>query len=124
MAYRQSRAGRTLRSWQVAYRTLLLLRQQPRKIVSIHRIPQPVPLRQIAAALAQHRELPLLLDALGDHGNAERMRHRDDCGGQYEVVGIAQHVLDEAAVDLDAVDRNAADARRKSWNKSLPARRS
>src|SRR3546814_16482057 len=33
-----------------------------------------------------------------------RVGHGDDRGGQGQVVRVAQHVGDEAAVDLDAVD--------------------
>ena len=36
------------------------------------------------------------------------MRHRDDRGGQRQVVGVAHHVGDEAAVDLHAVHRHPA----------------
>src|SRR5690606_23070813 len=77
--------------------------QQGGEGLGVDRVPDPVALREVAAAFAQDRVLAFLLHALGDHGDAERMRHGDDRGGQGEVVRVAQHVGDEAAVDLDAV---------------------
>src|SRR3546814_14633537 len=70
----------------------------------LHRITKPVPLREVAAAFAQDVVLAFLLHALGDDGDAQRVGHGDDRGGQGQVVRVAQHVGDEAAVDLDAVD--------------------
>ena len=52
--------------------------------------------------------MPFLLHAFGHHGDTQRMRHGDDRRGQRQVVGIAQHVGDEAAVDLDPVHRHPA----------------
>src|SRR5690606_20569904 len=74
--------------------------------LGVHRVPDPVSLRQVAAALAQDRVLALLLHALRDHRDTQRMRQGDDRGGQRQVVRIAQHVGYEAAVDLDPVGGN------------------
>src|SRR5690606_35283301 len=82
--------------------------EQADELLVAHRVPDPVALGEVAAALAQDRVLAFLLHALGDHGDAQRMGHRDDRGGQGQVVGVAQHVGNEAAVDLDPVRRHPA----------------
>src|SRR3546814_7696052 len=67
-----------------------------------------VALREVAAAFAQDVVLAFLFHAFGDDGDAKRVGHGDDRGGEGQVVRVAQDVGDEAAVDLDAVDRHAA----------------
>src|SRR3546814_4233110 len=59
-------------------------------------------------AFAQDVVLAFLFHAFGDDGDAKRVGHGDDRGGEGQVVRVAQDVGDEAAVDLDAVDRHAA----------------
>src|SRR3546814_20075531 len=67
-----------------------------------------VALREVAAAFAQDVVLAFLFHAFGDDGDAKRVGHGDDSGGEGQFVRVAQDVGDEAAVDLDAVDRHAA----------------
>src|SRR3546814_459978 len=82
--------------------------QQLHEIPHRHRVAEPVTLREVAAAFTQDVVLAFLLHALGDDGDAQRVGHRDDRGGQGQVVRVAQHVGDEAAVDLHSVDRYPA----------------
>jgi hypothetical protein len=71
-------------------------------------VAQPVALAKIAAALGQQLELRLLLDALGNHRDAQRVGHGDDRRGQRQVVRITLHVGNETLVDLHAVHGHLA----------------
>ena len=53
-------------------------------------------------------ELAARLDPLGDRDQAERVGEADEVGGDRRVLGVVLDALDERAVDLDHVDREAA----------------
>ena len=81
-------------------------REQPRLGLRHRRGPPEVEaLVGPAAVLAQEPVLLLGLHALGDHGEPERPRERQDHPRDGRVGRVAQHVLDERAVDLDLVQR-------------------
>ena len=54
---------------------------------------------------AQEVQLRLGLHALSDHRHAEDARHLDDRGRDSSVVGIGRDGVNEAAVDLECIDR-------------------
>src|SRR4051812_29969407 len=62
----------------------------------------------IAAHRLERVELLERLDALGDHLEPQAVRERDDRLHDRRVVGARHQVLDEAAIDLELVDRKAA----------------
>src|SRR5439155_12630059 len=64
-------------------------------------------LREIAAELSQRRQLPVGLDALGDREQAERVGEADEVRRDRGVLRIVLDALDERAIDLDQVDREA-----------------
>ncbi len=55
------------------------------------------------------QQLPLRhrLDALGHHAQAEAVREGDGSPGDGQVVGVAGDVANEAAIDLQGVERQA-----------------
>src|SRR5438552_226021 len=69
------------------------------------RTAEQVALHEVAVAALQEVELCLGLHALGDHLHAQRMRERDDGRDDRHLVVVAGHLGDEAAVDLQVVDR-------------------
>src|SRR6185369_12542120 len=68
-------------------------------------------LQVVAAAVEQHLFLHLGLDALGDHLEAERVAKPYDGGDHRVVIGILVHIGDERAVDLERIQREAAQVR-------------
>ena len=56
----------------------------------------------------QEVHLRLRLDALGGHGHAERLRHRDDRRDDRSAAVIGFDFREEAAVDLQVIDREFA----------------
>ncbi len=80
-------------------------RGQPRaQRLGLQRRREQVALRAVDAALAQAGALALVLDALGDHLDAERARERGDGVHDGEVVAVLGQAGDEGAVELDRVD--------------------
>src|SRR4051812_35081193 len=80
--------------------------QQRRKRLGRHRRQQPEALSERAAQVDQHLSLGVVLDALGDHGEAEAVGDaedgfRDDSTGRFPERG------DEGPVDLESVDGKA-----------------
>ena len=71
----------------------------------LQRLRDQVALRFLAALALQELELRRGLDALGDHAQAERVRQRDDRLRDRLVVPVLLEAVDEALVDLDALDR-------------------
>src|SRR5207302_8168632 len=69
------------------------------------------PLRLLAAVRAQEIELSVGLDTLGCATQAERMRQRDDRLRDRFVVLVLLETMDEALVDLDAMDRQSREIR-------------
>jgi len=67
----------------------------------------------VAAALAQVFHLLFCLDALGDHLEAQAVRHRDHCGHDRGIVRVDGDVAGERAVDLDAFDREFLEPRER-----------
>ena len=67
----------------------------------------------MAAELAQALELDLALDALGDDLQAERAGDLDDGGDDRRVLVLGADAVDERAVDLDDVEREALQARQR-----------
>src|SRR5205085_12345020 len=64
-----------------------------------------VALDLVTAKLLQQMHLRVVLDALGDDFQAERVGERNDHGDDIaRITGIA-HAYDEAAVDLEDIDR-------------------
>src|SRR6185503_20616875 len=82
--------------------------QELRDLADRPRLAEQIALRLVAAFDAQHVELLLGLDALG-HGDhayvGAELRHRADDG---EAVFLLAELHDEGAVDLDLVEREAA----------------
>src|SRR3954468_2830369 len=68
---------------------------------------EEVALRELAAERPQAVGLLLGLDALGNHVNAQRAPHRQDGGHDGLVLAGADDAVDERAVDLERVDREA-----------------
>src|SRR6185369_10764060 len=65
---------------------------------------------QVAAARdAERLELGLGLDALGDHFHPQRAAEMDDRLDDRRALALAAHAVDEAAVDLEAIERELAD---------------
>src|SRR5437588_13109809 len=62
-----------------------------------------------AALLAEELELGFGLDAFGGDAEVEAVGHRDDGGDDGAVAGAPLDLVDEGLVDLDAVDREAAE---------------
>src|SRR3546814_4354098 len=56
--------------------------KQLHEIPHRHRIAKPVALREVAAAFAQDVVLAFLFHAFGDDGDAKRVGHGDDRGGE------------------------------------------
>ncbi|MNT69217.1 hypothetical protein D3C72_2075220 [compost metagenome] len=67
-----------------------------------------VALQFVAAFAAQEFELRLVLHAFGDHFQAEPVAEPDHRAGNLRVAAAFRYVADEAAVDLDRIDREAA----------------
>src|SRR5581483_5581878 len=76
-------------------------------LVRGHRHADVVALDLIAAELLQEMHLLVVLDALGDHFQAEGVRERDDHRDDVARIAGVAHAHDEAAVDLQDVDRQA-----------------
>ena len=72
------------------------------------RRPEEKALAELAADRAQPVELLGLLDAFGDGLEPERVRQAHDRGGDRGAVGASTDALDERAVDLERLDREAA----------------
>ncbi|MDT4845892.1 hypothetical protein FQZ97_798940 [compost metagenome] len=66
-----------------------------------------VALAQFTAALAQHGQLLFAFDALGYALQAEVAADGQDGFHQRQVAGIPAQAIDEAAVDLQAVEGQA-----------------
>src|SRR2546429_1217708 len=64
-------------------------------------------LGEVAAELPQRRELPVRLDAFGDREQAEGVSEADEVRGDRGVLRVVLDALDERAIDLDQVDREA-----------------
>ena len=90
-----------------------MLAQHLGAFVRRHRPRQPVTLHFLAAFVAQELQLVVSLDAFGDHGQLQRMGHRDDGPGDGGVVWIDRDVADESLVDLDGVDRQSLQTGRR-----------
>src|SRR4051812_27379219 len=69
---------------------------------------EEVALSELAAERPQPVRLLLCLDALRNHVHAERATHREDRGDDRLVLVRADDAVDERAVDLEGVDREAA----------------
>src|SRR5262245_8282936 len=83
----------------------LLVRQKRRERIARQRAREEVPLRPVAAELAQALELHLALDALGDDLQAQRPRDLHDGGDDRGVLVVGADAVDERAVDFDDVER-------------------
>src|SRR4051794_5781112 len=68
---------------------------------------EEIALRERAPERAQTGRLLLGLDALGNDADAERAPHREDGGHDRLVLRRADYAVDERAVDLQRVDREA-----------------
>src|SRR5688500_2045258 len=82
-----------------------------RRAVGVGRVADQVALDQVAAAGLEELALVLGLYALGDHADLQRVRERDDGRDDCALVAVVRQLGDEAAVDLDLVDREAAQVR-------------
>ena len=65
-------------------------------------------LREVAAELPHRGELALGLDALRDRHQAQRVREAREVRRDRRVLRVVLDALDEGAVDLDHVHREAA----------------
>src|SRR3954447_1827018 len=74
---------------------------------AVVRLAEQVPLAKLAAELTEGRELPDLLDPLGDDLKAQRPAERDDCPGECPILGPAGRRPDEFTRDLQDVDLEA-----------------
>ena len=73
------------------------------------RAAERVALHELDAEVAQPARLLARLDALGDDGDVHRARHRDDRAQDVAVALVLGDAVDELAVDLDRLDREALD---------------
>ena len=64
-----------------------------------------ISLEQIATLNLQIVELIGVLHALGQHFQVQGVRHRDDRIDDFHVIAVDRHVIDEALVDLQYVER-------------------
>src|SRR6266850_4136876 len=81
--------------------------QERRDFLRWQRLAEQKALQLVAAVGAQELALLDRLDPFGDDFQPQTMAERDDALGDRHVVRIVGYVLDERAVDLDAVDREA-----------------
>ncbi len=88
----------------------------------VHRGAAEEALILIAAQRAQEFQLLLGFHAFGDHLQAQAVRQRDDRVHDGRVLGIGDHILDEGAIDLELVEREAAQIVR-GWNSRCRSRR-
>ena len=72
------------------------------------RVAEQVALREVAAERAQRLELRRRLEPFGDRGQLERVREADDRLDDARVLRLAAEAVDEAAVDLQRLDRESA----------------
>ena len=97
--------------------------------VGLERLADEVALHEVAAAAREELALRLGLDALGDDAHVERVRQRDDGGDDRALLAVLRQLGDEAAVDLQLVDREALAGRRGSssrcrsrrWRSTTPS---
>src|SRR5256886_14754787 len=78
-----------------------MIRRPPRSTL----FPYTTLFRSVAGVAAQELQLPLRLDALGDHFHAETAPHLDDGAHDGGVAGIVGRVAHEGLVDLERADR-------------------
>src|SRR5438270_9179031 len=64
-------------------------------------------LRLLAAERAQEGGLRVALDALGDDGEAKRVRHLDDGAHDGGIRLVVEHIGDERAIDFERGERKA-----------------
>src|SRR5688500_4654137 len=75
------------------------------------RTAEQVALTAVAAPRPQARQLQRGLQAFGHHGDPERVPEVDDGLDDRRVLGVEAEAGDEAAVDLDRLDREALEVR-------------
>src|SRR3954462_11146299 len=83
------------------------LEQQFERGGRAHGLREEVALPEVAAEVAQLRELRDSLDALGYDVHAEAARERDDGTDYLRVLSVVRHLRDERAVNLQCVNREA-----------------
>src|SRR3954466_10211024 len=76
--------------------------------LGVHRVREQEALAEVATQLPQRLPLLVVLDALGDHLERERRAQADDGGGQAVQLRRGA-LLQEGAVHLEDVDREAAE---------------
>src|SRR5207244_10933914 len=86
----------------------LLFAQQVGETRRRHRRTETEPLILIAAETLEQGELLFGLHALGDHLQMQAVRQRHDRFHDRGIVGPRYQLGDEAAIDLQLVDRKAA----------------
>jgi hypothetical protein len=69
---------------------------------------EEVSLGEVAAEFVDRGQLGVGFDAFGDREDADRVGEVDSVGRDRLVLGVVLNALDEGAVDLDEVDREAA----------------
>src|SRR6185369_10159810 len=79
----------------------------------VDRVAEQMPLRIVAAVLAQELELLLGFDAFRDDLELEAMRHLDDRIDDCRVIAIDRDVADERAIDLQRADRKLLQRRKR-----------
>jgi len=80
------------------------LREQIDKVVDRHRLAEEKTLDELAAAVAQERQLIAVLDPFGDHLHVEIVRQVDDGLGDGSTATAGRQVLDECARHFHAVE--------------------
>lgn len=81
--------------------------QELRKRFARQRLGEMVPLRQVAPQSLQSLQLPYALHPLRYDPHAHGVRQPDDSCDQHRALGVLFEVLDEGAVDLQVVYREA-----------------
>src|ERR1051326_7321070 len=84
------------------------LEQNLLEILDRRRLAEVIALHLVAAFCDQQLELLRSLDALGHHGDVERQRQVDDRLDDRHRLAALGDVVDERSVDLDLVERKAA----------------
>src|ERR1700694_6028684 len=78
--------------------------EQCQQVLRRARLAEQPPLPVVAGVAAQEFQLPLRLDALGNHFHAETASHLDDGAHDGRITGIVGRVGHEGLVDLQGAD--------------------
>ncbi len=90
-----------------------VLSNQSVRLLDRQRLRHEEALAEIAAELAQGRQVLLALDAFGDHRETEVVREIDGRADDHQIVVVVDHVNHEGLVDLELVQRQPLQVRER-----------